>query len=182
MSQVIAVYGGSFDPPHLAHTLVAAYVLAAHAVDLLLVVPTAEHPFDKRLAPFEHRMRMCELAMRDLHRVEVSPVEEALQRPSLTLRTLEHLQHHYPDAQLRLVIGSDLLPELAAWHRVERVQELAPLLVVPRAGYSAAAHDLPALPAISSTEIRSRLRTGDSTTGLLSPIVAQYAQAHALYR
>jgi nicotinate-nucleotide adenylyltransferase len=125
---------------------------------------------------------MCELAMRDLRRVEVSAIEAQLPRPSLTLRLLEHLQQSHPDAQLRLVIGSDLLPETASWHRIERVRELAPLLVVPRAMNLPAQRDAPALPAISSTDVRACLRTSTSTEGLLSPVVAQYAQAHALYR
>ena len=182
MSRVIAVYGGSFDPPHLAHTLVSAYVLAAHRVDQVLVVPTAQHAFDKRSAPFEHRLRMCELAMRDLHRVEISAIEAQLPRPSLTLRLLEHLQQEHPEAQLRLVIGTDLLPETDSWHRFDLVRELAPPLIVPRAGYPDHGLGIASLPAISSTEVRACLRAGLSTQGLLSPVVADYAQAHALYR
>lgn len=178
MSEIIAVYGGSFDPPHLAHTLACTYVLSAHAVDRVLVVPVAEHPFEKRLAPFAHRLRMCELAMRDLLRTEVLGVENELARPSLTVRTLEHLQACYPSARLRLVIGSDLVAEAPSWHKFERIQEIAPPLVVPRAGHSDSAA---ALPAISSTEVRERLRAGHSTTGLLSPTIAAYALEHGLY-
>lgn len=182
MSKTIAVYGGSFDPPHLAHTLVCAYVLAAHRVDLVLVVPAGRHPFDKRLSAFEHRMRMCELALRDIRRVEISGIERDLEGPSLTLRTLEHVQQNHPDAALRLVIGSDLLPETPSWHRFDRICELAPPLVVPRAGFEPAGKDLPALPNLSSTEARRRLRAGLATDGLLDPEVATYARSHALYQ
>ncbi|HMI93798.1 MAG TPA: nicotinate (nicotinamide) nucleotide adenylyltransferase [Polyangiales bacterium] len=181
MSEVIAVYGGSFDPPHVAHTLVCAYVLSVHRVDRVLVVPAAQHPFDKPLAPFAQRIRMCELALRDLRRVELSSLEHELGGTSLTLRTLEALRGQRPDATLRLVIGSDLLAETPSWHRFERVVELAPLLVVPRAGYPVAGA-APALPEVSSTEIRRRLRADLDTTGLLDPEVAAYAREQRLYR
>ena len=78
MSAVVAVYGGSFNPPHLGHSLVAAYVLSAFDIERLLVIPTAAHPFDKQLAPFSDRMNMCKLAMRHLHRIEVSDIEAEL--------------------------------------------------------------------------------------------------------
>jgi nicotinate-nucleotide adenylyltransferase len=180
-TRTLAIYGGSFDPPHVAHTLVCAYVLAAYPIDRVIVVPTAQHAFAKPLAPFEHRLRMCELATRDLQRVEVSAIERDLPAPSLTLRTLEHLQRAEPDARLRLVIGSDLIAETASWYEFDRVRALAPELVVQRAGAVTDATQ-PALPEISSTEIRSRLRAGLSTDGLLSPEVAAYAREHALYR
>ena len=180
MSQAIAVYGGSFDPPHLAHTLACVYVLSTQPVDLVLVVPAGQHPFDKHLSPFEHRLRMCELAMRDLRRVAVSGIERELGGPSLTLRTLEHLQRSRPSATLRLVIGSDLLAETPTWHRFERVREIAPPIVVPRAGYDD--HDALALPDISSTEARRRLRAALPTDGLLDPEVAAYAREHDLYK
>ncbi len=181
MPEPLAVYGGSFDPPHVAHALVCAYVLATQRIDRLLIVPTAQHPFAKPLTPFEHRVRMCELALRDLQRVEVSRIEQELGAPSLTLHTLEALQQREPGRRLRLVIGSDLLAETHAWHRFDKVCELAPLIVVQRAGHVTDA-EVPALPDISSTEARRRLRAGESTAGLLSPQVADYAREHALYR
>jgi nicotinate-nucleotide adenylyltransferase len=182
VSQTIAVYGGSFDPPHIAHTLACAYVLSAHAVDLVLVVPAGRHPFDKHLSAFEHRLHMCELALRDLKRVEISSLERDLEGPSLTLRTLEQVQRTHPNAGLRLVIGSDLLPETPSWHRFDRICELAPPLIVPRAGFEVAGSDVPALPDISSTEARRRLRVGLPTDGLLDPEVAVYARSQGLYR
>jgi nicotinate-nucleotide adenylyltransferase len=181
VSRTIAVYGGSFDPPHIAHTLVCSYVLCAYAVDLVLVVPAGRHPFDKQLSAFEHRLKMCEIALRDLKRVELSSIERDLQGPSLTLRTLEHVQNANPDATLRLVIGSDLLPETPSWHRFDRICELAPPLVVPRAGFEVEGTP-PALPDLSSTEARSRLRAGLPTEGLLDPQVAAYARSHGLYQ
>jgi nicotinate-nucleotide adenylyltransferase len=180
--EVVAVYGGSFDPPHLGHTLACAYVLSAHAVDRVLVVPTAQHPFGKPLAPFAQRVRMCELALRDLRRVELSALEEELGGASLTLRTLETLHARLPNADLRLVMGSDLLAETGSWHAFDRIRALAPPLIVPRAGYPIAGNEQPpTLPEVSSTEVRRRLAAGLPTDGLLDPHVAAYAAQHRLY-
>jgi nicotinate-nucleotide adenylyltransferase len=181
MTRTLAIFGGSFDPPHVAHTLVCAYVLAAHDVDRVLVVPTARHAFDKTLAPFEHRFAMCEMAMRDLARVDVLAIERDRPGPSLTLHTVEQLRREQPDAALRLVIGSDLLAETANWYAYDRVRALAPELIVQRAG-SITDANAPALPAISSREVRARLRAGQTTEGWLSPHVRAYIDAHKLYR
>ncbi len=181
MSESIAVYGGSFDPPHVAHTLLVAYVLATADVDRVLVVPTATHPFAKRLCGFEDRVRMCELAMADLQRVRISTIEGELPAPSLTLRTLEALAARHTGASLRLVLGSDLLLETAKWHNFSRIEALAKPIIVERQGYERPGATAPALPNVSSTEVRRRLRSGESTQGLLAPRVAEYAIAHQLY-
>jgi nicotinate-nucleotide adenylyltransferase len=181
VSERLAVFGGSFDPPHVAHMLVAAYVLATEAVDRVLVVPTASHPFGKQLTSFEHRVQMCELAFSDLPEASVCTIERELPPPSLTLRMLEALAAQHPSAHLHLVIGSDLLAETHAWHNFERITQLAPPIIVERQGHERPNATTPALPMISSTEIRHRLPTGVSTHGYLSPAVASYALEYALY-
>ncbi len=188
---MIAVFGGSFDPPHLAHTMAAAYVLAGYPVKRLLIVPTYCHPFDKPLADFEHRLQMCTLAMADLahERVEISPVERDIGGKSLTLRTLQELRRQMPNAQLRLLVGSDILQETARWHQFDRVTELAPPIWLNRAGHprpkTTEVPDVPdsgpLFPDISSTEIRRRIAKGQSTQGLLAHTVAAYIQSHGLY-
>jgi nicotinate-nucleotide adenylyltransferase len=177
---ILAVYGGSFDPPHVAHTLVCAYVLSTQRVDRVLVLPAARHPFDKPLTPFEHRVRMCELAFRDLRRVEICTVAAELPGPGYTLHILEELKRRYPDAQLRLVVGSDILSETRAWHRFDLVERLAPLIVIERAGHESG-HGAFVLPDVSSSEARRSLRAGESTEGRLDPHVEAYARAHGLY-
>jgi nicotinate-nucleotide adenylyltransferase len=179
----IAVFGGSFDPPHVAHVLVVSWVLAVTDVERVLVVPSFVHPFAKPLAPFGHRARMAELAMRDLSRVEVSRVEQELGGDGRTLFTLQELSRRMPTKRLRLVVGADLLVESSKWYAFDRVCALAPLLVVGRTGYAtqgaAAAIELPN---VSSTEVRRRLRAGEPVDGLVPSVVARYANEHALYR
>lgn len=181
MSEVVAVYGGSFNPPHLGHSLAAAYVLSACRVDRLLVIPTASHAFDKQLAPFEHRLQMCRLATSHLKHVEVSPIESELGGVNRTFSTLTALASRMPNTNLRLVIGSDLVAQLPTWHRTSEILTLAPLLVVQRSGYITDP-TLPAIPEVSSTELRARLEQGLDSTGKLCPAVADYIHDHGLYK
>src|ERR1041384_419210 len=93
----IALFGGSFNPPHVGHQLAALYVLETAAVDELWFVPAFRHPFDKPLADFEDRMTMCQRAAAALGpRVRVSDIERALGGPSRTLRTVQTLVQRHP--------------------------------------------------------------------------------------
>ncbi|HKA89152.1 MAG TPA: nicotinate-nicotinamide nucleotide adenylyltransferase, partial [Haliangiales bacterium] len=114
-----AVFGGSFNPPHVAHQMACLYVLETEPVDAVMVVPTFRHPFDKHLCPYEHRLEMARLAMAPLGpRVVVSDIERGLGgEASLTLHTLEALAAAHPGIGLRLVIGSDILREREKWYR-----------------------------------------------------------------
>ncbi|MBX3230294.1 MAG: nicotinate (nicotinamide) nucleotide adenylyltransferase [Labilithrix sp.] len=178
-----AVFGGSFNPPHLAHVLALAVVHARYEVDKILVVPTFQHPFAKSLAPYEDRVRMCELAMGWLPRVEVSRVEEELGGESRTLRTIEHLVARHPGVDLRFVMGADIVLESAKWYGFDRIKELAPPIVLGRAGVSFEGAPPPVLPAISSTEVRARLADGDVAPiePLVPKAVIEYARERKLY-
>jgi len=176
-----AVFGGSFDPPHVAHALAAAYVLIAHAVERVLVTPTAAHPFGKRLVSFEHRLQMCALAFAPLEQVQLCEIERELPQPNLTLNTLTALAARHPDVQLRLLVGTDLKRETHAWHDFGSIEVLAPPLWVARQGHETG-DTLVALPDISSTEIRRRLAADEPTDGLLAPGVAEFIRTHGLYR
>jgi nicotinate-nucleotide adenylyltransferase len=165
----VALFGGSFNPPHVAHQLVALYVLETQPVDELWFTPVYAHVFGKELAPWEDRVRMCELAAAALGpRAKVCRAEEELAKQpgfagSRTLDLLEHLKATQPDLELRLVVGTDILAETAKWHRWDDVVAAAPLIVVGRTG-----HPLPpgsratgvTMPDISSTAIREALKRG----------------------
>src|SRR4051812_30483853 len=106
----VALFGGSFDPPHVGHVLAVSYALSV-GFDSVLVVPTFEHAFGKASSPFEHRVAMAQLAFAPLPAAVVSRIEETLPVPSRTLATIECLRARDPDEQLRLLIGADLLLE-----------------------------------------------------------------------
>jgi nicotinate-nucleotide adenylyltransferase len=188
----VAVYGGSFDPPHVAHQEAVRLVASLDEIDRVLVLPVFDHVFDKSLASFDHRVAMCELCMLDQPNVEVSRLEATLQRPNFTLNTLRALLQAHPEFRLRLVVGADVLQDAAKWHRFPEVVLLAPLLPLGRVGVPSNAAPPPVLPDVSSTEIRSAL-AGRATgrlppalrarmRGLLDPRVIEYIEAHDLYR
>jgi nicotinate-nucleotide adenylyltransferase len=179
----VAIFGGSFNPPHVAHVLAIAWVLASEDVEEIVVVPTFQHPFAKSLAPFEARLRMCELAAGWLPRVTISKVEEELGGESRTLRTLEHLAARHPDWRMRLVMGTDILLEADKWFRFDRVQELAPPLVLGRVGFNVDGAPSAVLPAISSTDVRARIAEGKwaELRSLVPRGVLEYVKEHHLY-
>lgn len=156
----LAIFGGSFNPPHLAHVLAVTVVLARFDVARVLVIPTYQHPFAKALAPFEDRLAMCQHALGWLPKVEVSRVEEELGGESRTLRTLEHLRERYPTTPMRLVMGADIVVESAKWFGFDRISVLAPPLVLGRAGVAYEGAPPAILPEISSTDIRAMIAAG----------------------
>jgi len=179
----VALLGGSFNPPHLAHLLLAHWALATQPVDEVWLLPSFVHPFGKALAPFGDRVRMCELAVRALRGAFVCPAEAELQGDPLvgkTVRTLEHLLEKHPGRRFALVIGADVLPETAKWYRWDRVRELAEVLVVGREGYPPVA-GAPTFPAISSSIIRERLGRGEEVGGLVPRRVLEYIRERGLY-
>jgi nicotinate-nucleotide adenylyltransferase len=180
---IVGVFGGSFNPPHLSHVLALAVVLARFDVHRLLVVPTFQHPFAKSLAPYEDRVKMCELAMAWLPKVEISRVEERLGGESRTLRTLEYLQTQYPNHPLRFIMGADQMLESSKWYAFDRIAALAPPIVLGRVGIDYPGAPPPVLPAISSTEVRNKLAEGalGPIEELVPRAVAEYAIARRLY-
>jgi nicotinate-nucleotide adenylyltransferase len=190
----VAVFGGSFNPPHVAHALAALLVLSTEDVDRLLVVPAYQHPFGKPLAPFTDRAAMCDLAMGWIPGVEVSRVEESLGGESRTLRTLEHLASQHPDWQLRLVVGADILTEAPRWFGFDAIAKLAPPIVLARAGVASAgaveagraatsAQPRVSLPQVSSTDVRAKIAEGawEDLESLVPRKVLAYVRAKRLY-
>ncbi len=178
------MFGGSFNPPHLAHLLAVTVVLATHDIERVVVVPAYKHPFAKALAPYEDRVRMCELATGFLPRVEVSRVEEELGGESRTLRTLDHLHRQHPDWKLRLLVGADILVESPKWHGWDAIVQLAPPIVLGRAGVVYPGAPAPVLPDVSSTRIRALVASGDerSLEELVPRDVLRHMRERGLYR
>jgi len=189
----VALFGGSFNPPHVAHQMVGLYVLETQPVDELWFVPTYAHPFGKPLVAYEHRVAMCELAAAALGpRARVSRAEADLaERPGfVTSHTIDLVdlaieQGHAP----RLVIGADILRDAARWHRWADVVARAPLIVVGRRGHTpppgsvaGGAAGMVTMPEISATHVRDLLARGESgASGLVPRDVLRYIAQHHLY-
>ena len=176
----IALFGGSFDPPHLGHLLAAAFVLATEPVDELWLLPVHEHPLGKKpAAPFDHRVHLCEQAVRDLARVRVSRLEGELKGEGRTVDLLEHLRRTQPQHRWALVLGSDLVAERPQWKRFDRIAELARIVPLDRGGFSEGA----LLPEISSTQVRALLAAASPEVARLVPrAVLEAIRAAGTYR
>jgi nicotinate-nucleotide adenylyltransferase len=176
----VAFFGGSFNPPHVAHQLLSLYVLETAAVDALWLVPCRKHPFDKALAPYHHRIRMCELAAAALGpRARVSDIEGRLGGESRTLLTLKALRGEHPEHEFSLVVGADIEAELPSWYGAEELLATVPRIVVGRSGFTGG--PTLAMPAVSSTEVRARLGRGQPVSDLVPAAVEAYIREHALY-
>jgi len=160
MTTRVAVFGGSFNPPHVAHVLTASYVLSTCDIDYFLVVPCFIHPFAKSLASFDMRLEMCRKAFGWLPGVEISEVERQLGGESRTLRTLQHLAATNPNWSMRLVVGSDVLQDASRWYGFSEIERLAPLLVLNRIGMESAEAGPQVLPNVSSSGIRAAIAKG----------------------
>jgi nicotinate-nucleotide adenylyltransferase len=181
----IALFGGSFDPPHVAHQMACLYILSTQPVDQVWMMPCYQHPFDKRSAPFAHRVAMCRLAAALLAGVQVCTIEEEMGDKSYTLLTVKRLRERYPEHTFMMVIGADLVRERERWYGWPELQQSVPFLIIGRTGAEATAEGEAAglkLPAISSTLVREALRRGERPDALVPRAVLDYIAAQGLYR
>lgn len=181
----VALFGGSFNPPHLAHALVVAWALAGGEVDEVWAIPTNGHPFGKPLAPFADRLEMCRLAFGFSGRVRVLDVE-CEPRVHYSIDTIRRLAGGYPECRWRWLMGSDATVDAPKWKDFAEIERLAPPLVIPRKGHGAGAGPARAfaLPDVSSTMIREHLAAGQPAKeleGLLPAGVIAYLETRKLY-
>jgi nicotinate-nucleotide adenylyltransferase len=190
----IGVFGGTFDPPHIGHLLLASDAREALRLDILIFVPAATQPFKihaPAIASPQDRLEMVRLAVADDANYTVDDTEIGRKGLSFTVDTLEHLAAKYPGAELFLLLGEDTLAGFDQWRNPERIRELATLAVMGRSDPdgSPAAEIVAGVKAVSarridgsSTEIRERLRAGKSIKGFVPESVEQFIEARGLYR
>lgn len=183
MSKTVAIFGGSFNPPHVGHVTAVVYVLSVGYADEVLVVPCFIHPFAKDLAPFADRLAMCRAAFGWIPRVTVSQVEQQLGGESRTLRTLQTLAASHPEWSLRLVVGSDVIPETPRWFGFPEIARLAPLIVLDRPDASGREPAPCLFPNVSSSAIRRDLAASRSegVARLVPARVLEHIRAAGLY-
>ncbi|HEV8320621.1 MAG TPA: nicotinate (nicotinamide) nucleotide adenylyltransferase [Myxococcota bacterium] len=187
--RTVALFGGSFNPPHMGHVLLCAYALGTRPVDALWLVPAFRHAFGKVLAPFEDRLEMCRLAAALLGpRAVASDVEGKLGGESRTLVTLRHLRAAHPERRFVLLVGSDVLSERQAWFGWEEIAATTEVWAVRRAGApppdpgGVATEPSIEIPDVSSTEVRRRLAADEPVGHLVPRTVLDYVRRRGLYR
>ena len=172
-----AIFGGTFDPLHRAHLIVAREAADALGLARVLFVPAAHPPWKEAAATFEHRYRMVELACAEDPRFAPSRLEEGSQK-SYTMDTIERAQAQV-EGNLYFIVGADAFADIRKWHRAEDLLRAVEFIVVTRPGHSyhappgARVHrlDTLALP-VSSSEIRQALARGETPPDLPSPVAA----------
>jgi nicotinate-nucleotide adenylyltransferase len=199
----IGVFGGTFDPVHLGHLILAEQCREQARLDEVRFVPAYQPPHkqDKPVTPFHQRVEMLALAIAGHSAFRVEEVEKRQHGLSYTVTTLTELHREHPADELFLIVGSDCLPDLPHWREPIRILELAGLLVAARPGadlWSAEqlrkALSMPVtaplrlevvqVPLIdtSSTDLRDRAATGRSLRYLVPRAVECYIESHHLYR
>ncbi|MCY4159399.1 MAG: nicotinate-nucleotide adenylyltransferase [Bacteroidetes bacterium] len=192
----VGIFGGSFDPPHVAHSIIAETVRFQYGLDLILWVPAYDppHKFMDQLAPFETRLALVRAATRDHPAFEVSDIEKTLKRPTYTIRMLHALAKQYPGAELHLILGSDTVDQFCTWSEPEAILQVSQILVYPRPGYSVENMNLPEylhgkyslvnapVFSISAEYIRNRLLEEKTVRYLVLENVLDYIREHRLYK
>jgi nicotinate-nucleotide adenylyltransferase len=190
----LGIFGGTFDPPHIGHLLAASDAFEALALDRLIFVPAARHPFKTSAvqATAQQRLRMVELMIGGDPRFAVDPIEIDRTGLSFTVDTLAALRARQPGAQVFFLIGEDLAEQIATWREPQRIAELAQIVVLsrgdgPTAEGSSAGGVVPLVRIVtrridvSSTEIRERVRAGKRIHGFVTEAVAGFIEAMGLY-
>lgn len=196
----LGILGGTFDPPHVGHLILAEEARQALGLQQVLFVPAGE-PWRKagrQLSPPEHRLAMVRLAVGDNSDFDVATLEIERKGPSYTAETLAALQQQLPDdGEFFFIVGQDSLADLPHWRQPERIVSLARLAVARRSAWEAAEadaleKDLPGISQrlvwldmpridISSTAVRERVRQGLSIRYWVPPAVEEYIRRHGLY-
>lgn len=188
----LGLYGGSFDPVHLGHLLVAQAALEEFQLDRLTFIPAARSPFkpDGQPTADAHRLRWLRLALAGESRIHVDDVELRRGGVSYSIDTVRDFSRRFPESRLYWLIGADHVASLPKWRDAAELAGRVEFLVIPRPGFAPATlpppfrlHELRGFPlAVSSSEIRERVRAGRSLRHLVPDAVAQSIVACGAYR
>ena len=192
----VGVFGGAFDPPHLAHVALAQAALEQLQLDQLRIFPTGQawHKPRELSAP-DDRLAMARLAFADLPRAVVDERELRRPGPTYTIDTLRELSAELPAARLFLVMGEDQAASLTRWREWQAILDLAMICMAARPAAKLSAQAQPQLPAQarvrllelpamaeSATEVRQRAAAGVGIEHLVPAAVARYIERHHLYQ
>jgi nicotinate-nucleotide adenylyltransferase len=199
----IGIFGGTFDPVHLGHLILAENCREQGRLDQVWFIPAAAppHKLDRPVTPFDRRAEMLRLALAGNPAFGVNELERDRPGPSYTADTLTELRRRHPGDEFFLLVGSDTLADLPAWHQPARILQMAGLLIWLRPGHPPHSAEqlrqalrLPEqievrlqvvegpLIDISSSDLRRRVAAGRSLRYLVPRAVEQYIREKGLYR
>ena len=197
-----AVFGGSFDPPHNGHVNLVKQVYSKVGLDEIIIMPAGISPFKQNMeripASGKQRFEMCKLAFEDVPYVTVSDYEISQPDVSYTVNTVRHLKEQYPQDELFLIIGSDMLLSFHKWRNFEEILSICGLIAASRESGQKDMAELEKQAEImkkhgfvtvvpidtfeaSSTEIRKKIKNSSDISCYVPQNVVKYIQEHNLY-
>ena len=190
MSKVVGIFGGSFNPIHKGHLMLAQYLSQHTQLDEVWLTLSPQNPLKKsnELLDDEHRLAMLRLATEGIVGVEVCDVELSMPRPSYTINTLDTLSQKFSHCSFRLVIGGDNWNLFDKWKDYQRIIDDYGVVIYPRPGYdlnpivskNVEVVEAP-LADVSSTQIRKAIKCGEDVKSLLPQGVWEYIKENKLY-
>lgn len=187
----IGIMGGSYNPVHAGHMIVASYIAQWGDLDEVWLTLSPQNPFKRNLtlADDAHRLEMLRIAVGDSPILRVCDVELSMPRPSYTVDTLARLSEMYPDCDFRLIVGADNWESFNRWRSPDEIVSRHGVIVYPRPGYSSeGCEDTPGVTCVeapqvelSSTFIRDAIAAGRDMNFFLPPGVYQYITENGLY-
>lgn len=190
-SRRVGLLGGTFDPPHLGHLVVAEEARVELGLDEVRLLVAGDPWMKQEVSSAEHRVAMARLAVADDHHLTVDTREVERRTATYTADTLEELEHEEPGTSWFFLAGTDALQELPRWHRAKEALARATFVALTRPGHTfRREHDLhrevrllevPSID-ISSTDLRRRVAAGRAVRYQVPPAVHRYIESHGLYR
>lgn len=191
MTKVIGIFGGSFNPVHNGHIMLAQYLAQHSHLDEVWLTLSPQNPLkiSNSLLDDNHRLAMLNLAIESYPLLKVCDIELEMPRPSYTINTLDELSRRYPDYRFNVVIGGDNWNIIDRWKDYQRIINEYGVVVYPRPGYELSSINYSnvvvveaPLADISSTEIREAFANGKEARHLIPQKVAEYIIKHDLYK
>lgn len=188
MSKKVGILGGTFNPPHIGHLIIANEALHALNLDEMRLMPNATPPH-KRMnehVTATHRVKMVQLAIENVSNMSVEMIELERGGTSYTFDTMELLRMREPEVQFYFIIGGDQVEFLGKWHRIDELVQKVQLVGVPRpnttleTAYPIIKLHIPQID-ISSTVVRNRLMNGETTKFLVPDLVKDFILKEKLY-
>lgn len=182
----IGIFGGTFDPIHHGHLILAREAIESLRLDRLIFVPAAAspHKVEWKLSPPDIRLEMLRVAIESEPNFQFDEMELQRPPPSYSIDTVEVLRFRQPTAELFYLIGEDNVARLATWHRFDELSKMVQFVVLARSVLPTE-HPYPKIRRhldISGSDIRNRVATGRSIRYLVPPAVAKIIHDHQLYR
>lgn len=189
----IGLLFGTFNPPHIGHTLIANYFYITNNFDEIWFIVSPQNPFKKDITLLDEKLRleMVRLAIEDANYLKASDIEFGLPKPSYTINTLEKLKNDYPQYTFNIIMGSDNAISIEKWKYFQNIIDNHRIYVYPRTGYSTKnilthknikIDNTAPIIDISSTWIREQVKNGKDVQFFLRKVVYEFIKINGVYQ